>query len=140
MINSTNQEKTTIKSPIPYFKHKELACPQTNQLILADGFAAKLLQLRIAFNQSMIITSCCRSKAYNREVGGHPRSLHVYDKPYHNTDGTCAIDIAVTNTTTKAQLMQLAWNLGWSIGINEKFLHLDRRTDHTNLKQMVFRY
>jgi hypothetical protein len=36
--------------------------------------------------------------------------------------------------------MTLAWQLGWSIGFNKNFLHLDRRVDYTELKQVVFCY
>ena len=125
---------------IPYFGYSELACRATNKLILAKGFADKLLALRIKWDNSMIITSCCRSKEHNRQIGGNPRSFHIYDHPHYTTNGTCAIDIAVSEGAARGRLIHLAWSLGWSIGINKRFIHLDRRTDYTNLKQTLFLY
>jgi len=125
---------------IPYFTYQELACKSTGKLILAVGFANKLVELRTKFNQPMAVTSCCRSKEYNSQIGGSPRSFHVYDQPYYPTDGTCAIDIAITDGTIRGRLIHLAWQLGWSIGINKNFIHLDRRIDYTSLKQTIFLY
>ncbi len=88
----------------------------------------------------MIITSCCRSREHNKKVGGNLRSLHIYDQPYHQTGGTCAIDIAITDGSARGKLIHLAWQLGWSIGVNKRFIHLDRRIDYTNLKKVMFLY
>jgi len=125
---------------IQYFTHKELACKQTGKLILAQGFADRLTQLRIKFNRPMIVTSCCRSKEYNAKVGGSYRSFHVYDHPYYKTGGSCAIDVAMNDGHIRGKLISLAWRSGWSIGVNKKFVHLDRRIDYTNLKQIIFLY
>lgn len=113
------------------FTHDELACRKTKTGILAPGFAEALLELRLTCARPMIVTSCCRSAEHNRAVGGHPRSMHVYDRPYHPTGGACAIDIAMTDGTFAHQLIKTASALGWSIGINfdRHFIHLDRRTD-----------
>jgi hypothetical protein len=125
---------------LPYFTKKELACRSTGGLLLADGFAEKLLTLRTKFGKLMPVTSCCRSKEYNRKIGGAPDSFHIYDSARHGFTGACAIDIAIKDPTDKGDLMSLAWQLGWSIGFNKNFLHLDRRSDYTELKQMVFGY
>ena len=125
---------------LPYFKHKELACRATGRVQLADGFAEQLVALRKKWGNPMIVTSCCRSKDHNSKVGGSPRSFHVYDHPYYNTGGTCAIDISCTNSATRGQLIHLAWQEGWSIGVNKTFIHLDYRTLYTNLKQSLFLY
>lgn len=128
------------KYHIPYFTRKELACRSTGGLVLAEGFAENLVELRAKFAKPMIVTSCCRSLEHNYKVGGSPNSFHIYDVPRHGFTGACAIDIAVTDPTNKGNLMALAWNLGWSVGFHQKFLHLDRRSDYTELKQMVFVY
>jgi len=125
---------------IPYFAHEELACRSTGGLILAEGFAKKLVELRTKFAKPMIVTSCCRSLEYNRRVGGSPDSFHIYDLPRLGFTGTCAIDITIKDPTDKGDLFSLAWDLGWSIGFNRQFLHLDRRVDYTGLKQAVFGY
>jgi len=125
---------------IPYFSHDELACKQTGKIVLASGFADKLVELRTRFNQPMVVTSCCRSKECNSKIGGSPKSFHVYDQPFYPTGGACAIDIAITDGATRGKLIHLAWGLGWSIGISKSFIHLDRRIDYTNLKQTTFFY
>jgi hypothetical protein len=125
---------------LPYFTGEELACRSTGGLLLADGFAEKLLILRTKFSKPMPVTSCCRSSEYNLKIGGAPDSFHIYDSPRHGFIGTCAIDISIQNPTDKGDLMSLAWQLGWSIGFNKNFLHLDRRIDHTELRQTVFGY
>ena len=125
---------------IPYFTRDELACRATGGLVLDEGFAEKLVALRIKFNKPMVVTSCCRSSDYNRKIGGAPNSFHIYDHPRYGFIGTCAIDIAITNPTDKGDLLSLAWQLGWSIGFNKSFLHLDRRSDYTSLRQIAFSY
>ena len=125
---------------ILYFTAKELACKATGKIVLAPGFDDKLVELRAKFNQLMTVTSCCRSKEYNRQIGGSPSSFHIYDQPHYPTGGTCAIDIAVNDGLTRGKLIHLAWDLGWSIGINKSFIHLDRRVDYTGLKQTTFFY
>ena len=90
----------------------------------ANGFAHKLAMLRLWYAKSMVVNSCCRSDEYNRKIDGHPRSLHVWDKPWHRTlEGTCAIDIRGLNP----KLVELAIKHGWSVGIYSKFIHLDCR-------------
>ncbi|WP_342278421.1 MULTISPECIES: D-Ala-D-Ala carboxypeptidase family metallohydrolase [unclassified Candidatus Tisiphia] len=125
---------------LPYFTHQELACRQTGQIILAAGFAEKLVALRSKFNCPMQLISTCRSKEYNRKIGGVPNSFHIYDYPRYGFTGCCAIDVATSDNTIKGNLISLAWQLGWSIGINKNFTHLDRRIDYTNLKQTIFLY
>jgi hypothetical protein len=111
----------------PYFSHKELACRSTGIVKLADGFLERLIQLREEYNRPMKVNSCCRSASYNRYVGGHPRSLHVYDYPAHETEGTCAIDIKMHTGFDKGELVNVAWRLGWSVGVHKSFIHLDQR-------------
>jgi len=41
-----------------------------NSLVLAEGFAENLRQLRELFKQPMIINSCCRCPRNNAVVGG----------------------------------------------------------------------
>ncbi len=126
--------------PLLYFSFKELACRDTHAVKLADGFGDKLVLLRTVFARPMVINSACRSSAYNAKLGGHSRSLHVYDNPVHPTGGCCAVDIRCPDGTLKGVLIRCAWELGWSVGVHKTFVHLDRRTDYTALPQMFFTY
>ena len=110
------------------FAHRELACRASGVVKLHPGFADALATLRVTFARSMIVTSCCRSAAHNAAVGGHPRSLHVYDSPHHGALGTCAIDIARQDARYNAVLGELALRQGWAVGVSRSFIHLDRRS------------
>ena len=122
-----------------YFTHKELACPLTNKVRLAPHFGTALLDLRMATGP-MIVNSACRSLTHNRRIGGHARSLHVFDYPFHKTNGTAAIDISwPTNSADRAFLVKTALDQGWSVGVARWGIHLDLR-NIVDLPQMVFGY
>lgn len=112
-----------------YFTEEELQCKLTKKVVLAPGFELALVTLREKWGKPMTVNSCCRSKQHNFNEGGNPKSLHVYDSPFWPTQGTCAIDIAVTDPLRVAALTQLALSMGWWVGFNKAFLHLDRRVD-----------
>ena len=121
------------------FSEAELRCKLTHKIELDPRFATMLVTLRLAFDESMTPTSCCRSAAHNQAEGGHPRSLHVYDLPWHEVKGTCAIDIRSKNTAYARRLVAVALGLGWSVGVNKRFIHLDRR-DLAGLEPGLFGY
>lgn len=134
------------------FSERELRCPGSGLLILAPGFDERLRELRVEIDAPMVLNSACRSKEYNASLPGHPRSLHVCDEPHWPTGGCCAVDASTHRWDDDAEewverglgfrdrLEWLAWDLGWSIGYGETFLHLDRRTDYTDLPQARFDY
>lgn len=144
---------TTITSPVPWMQVKpaewpwshftpaEVACKSTGFILLHPGFMDALQALRAGFGRSMTVTSCCRTKAHNEKVGGHPRSLHVCDEPQHpGQKGTLAVDIAVANAVAARDLGLLALNTGWSVGVPRTgFIHLDRR-DLVGLPRGLFGY
>lgn len=122
------------------FTHAELADRQSGEVRLATGFAQHLAALRMTWGKPMAVTSCCRSFARNAAIGGHPNSLHVYDRPNHGLDGTAAIDIAMTDGHEARDLVALAIKQGWSVGVPKaRFIHLDRR-DLANLPPAIFGY
>jgi hypothetical protein len=125
---------------MPYFTKSELACKGSGKILLANGFKEQLLTLREKFNQPMKITSCCRSYEYNTKIGGAVNSFHIFNHPTRKPAGTAAIDVAIIDNSTRGKLINLAWSLGWSIGIHKNFLHLDRRSDYKSLEQIVFVY
>lgn len=119
-----------------YFSDKELQCKGTGMLRLAVGFRDRINQLRETWGKPLIVNSCCRSKAYNDSEGGHHRSLHVCDFPYHPTGGTCAIDIREVSDDFR----NLAYSHGFSLGLGKTFTHLDDRTRVLNFPQVRFNY
>ena len=109
------------------FSHDELKCPATGMVRLDSAFALALVRLRVEYGLPMVVTSCCRSVAYNKKIRGHPRSLHIWDEPFHPVTGTCAIDISMTNGLMRRKLVRLAIDQGWAIGVASNFCHLDYR-------------
>ena len=130
----------TGKLSLKHFSHTELCCPCCNQAALAPGFGDDLEALRFVYAKPMIATSVCRCRRHNRAIKGHIRSLHLMDNPWHETDGTCALDIEMMSSPDRARLIGLALTRGWSIGVASNFLHLDRRSRYIGLPQVVFHY
>lgn len=122
------------------FSDKELACRHCGELKLAPGFAEKLLELRLELGLSMIPTSCCRCAEHNRKEGGKAGSFHLTYNLKYLVAGTCAIDFVRRGSEYDRKLIALALRLGWSIGIAKTFIHLDRRSDYTNLAPALFTY
>jgi len=115
------------------FSEAEFRCSHCGVLKLHPGFIETLQLARHEFSEPMKITSGCRCKAYNAQLGGHPRSLHVCDEPYHadkGQQGCLAADIAAVDGAYRGRLFVVLWRRGFSIGWNAKkgFLHADLRT------------
>lgn len=126
---------------LPYFPEHELACKGTGVIKLDMRFAAALPQLRLAWGHPLVPTSVCRTPEHNQREGGHKNSLHLTENPKHWTHGTMAADLRWYDWDDDARLRfaRLAWSLGWSIGLNDVFIHIDRRID-IGLRQRVFNY
>ena len=122
-----------------HFSEGELRCSSTGGLAFHEGFIKHLEKLRIEYALPMVVTSCCRSADYNTRIKGHPRSLHIYDNPAHGADGTLALDISRPNGTDLAHLVHMGLLWGWSVGIANTFIHLDRRRD-IGMEQRIFTY
>jgi len=118
-----------------YFNKNELRCKGSGMILLAEGFPEALLALRLAYNKAMSVISVCRSSAHNRAVGGALNSYHICD----TGRGCCAADILITASQERARFIKLALELGWSIGVNKAFVHIDRRIDH-GADQLLFLY
>jgi len=122
------------------FSPDEMRCKGSKMLIVSDKFMDSLQTLREEFSRPMRLTSACRSAAHNNSVGGHPRSLHICDEPSRpEQQGCLAVDVAVPDGSHRGHLVSTAWRLGWSVGWNKTFVHLDRR-DFVALKQTTFDY
>lgn len=122
---------------LPYFPKHELACQGCGVVHLDIRFAAALPALRQAWGAPLTPTSVCRTPSHNTAVGGHPRSLHLTGNPYHPTNGCMAADFAWPDD--KLAFARLAWQMGWSVGLHDSFIHVDRRAD-IGLQKRVFLY
>lgn len=124
------------RNGIIYFTKKELACRGSGIVRLAEGFGETLLDLRVALDMPMGLTSACRSTRHNKLIGGAPNSFHICD-----TDlGCCAVDVRTPNPQYRTKLVKLALETGWSVGVNKTFIHLDRRSDYLEVPQVIFVY
>lgn len=133
-----------------YFSHKELACKKTGCAVLSParhikhgsakifyiGFGQRMDELREAWGKPLNVNSVCRSEAHNKAVGGNPRSLHVYDHPFWPTGGTIAADF----TEISPEFRELAYEMGFSLGLGKTFTHCDDRLAVLGMPQTTFNY
>ena len=127
-----------------YFTEEELQCPSGKVVKLAEGFGQKLDELRDTLNRPMSLTSACRTSAHinwllDRGYPASANSFHLIDNPKHGTD-TCAVDVAVPDSVYRKELIGLALDEGWTVGVAKSFVHIDRRSDYTDLPQIVYVY
>jgi len=129
---------------LPYFPAKELACRHCALIKLDLVFAAALVAIRHAWGSPLNPTSICRCPEHNKNEKGHKRSMHLTANPVHQTDGSAAIDIEWRDwpTETKLKFAQLAWSMGWSLGLSKTFIHIDARAFLPNVKltQRIYHY
>jgi hypothetical protein len=93
---------------------------------LDPTFSKELLKLRLKLDLPMKPSSICRCKAHNKKVGGKARSFHICDKvAWAMLEGCGAGDFKYTDKTYRNTLARLAYELGWRIGYNKTFLHID---------------
>jgi hypothetical protein len=127
-----------------YFTEEELQCPSGKVVKLAEGFGQKLDELRDTLNRPMSLTSACRTSAHinwllDRGYPASANSFHLIDNPKHGTD-TCAVDVAIPDSVYRKELIGLALDEGWTVGVAKSFVHIDRRSDYTDLPQIVYVY
>lgn len=107
-----------------YFTKKEVGCRCGCGGLPTDEFMGELHKLRVAYGKPMRITSGYRCPAYNKAVGGSPKSQHVEGR---------AVDIQTTGADNYA-LVSLAQELGFKgIGVAKTFLHVDTRPTQTGV-------
>ena len=128
-----------IKGPIPYFQIHELACRHCGLVNLHPGFGAKLVELREAYNRSMVFTSCCRCQIHNAKVGGVEGSMHLTENIKWQTN-TIAADVEMLNSQNRSYFLAHAISLGWTVGIAKTFIHIDQRMAFTKLPIRAYVY
>lgn len=104
-----------------FFSAKELACKCGCGKGLAEmeqAFLNRLDMLRTSFGGPLTLTSAFRCNNYNMKVGGEKKSQHLYGK---------AVDISCTDSLMRHKLVSIATSLGFSVGIDSAFIHVDNR-------------
>jgi hypothetical protein len=56
------------------------------------------------------------------------------------TGGTCAVDVVANDGEFKAKFITLALAQEWSVGVASNFIHLDQRSRHCGLPQVLYHY
>lgn len=111
-----------------YFSNNELKCTNTGVVKLDPRFDEALFDYREALQHPLYVNSCCRSVAYNSEIGGSKNSYHLYHGVMDGREGTLAIDLRVQSDGQRANMVSIALMLGWSVGVYRTFIHIDLRT------------
>jgi hypothetical protein len=129
---------------LKYFTEEELQCPSGKVVKLAEGFGQKLDELRDALNRPISLTSACRTTAHinwllQRGYPASTNSFHLIDNPKYGTD-TCAVDVTIPDSEYRKELIKLALDEGWTVGVAKSFTHIDRRSDYTDLPQIIYVY
>lgn len=101
----------------PNFTPQEIAC-KGDGLIRVDIPSMDALQrLRTLIGKPLIINSGYRSAAYNKKVGGAPKSQHLLGK---------AFDIRITKDVSRETIHKFAHGAGFNgIGDYDTFVHVD---------------
>ncbi len=101
-----------------FFKVEELQCKCCKACNMEQAFLNRLDMLRVAFGGPMIITSGYRCKSYNDKVKGSKNSQHMLGR---------AVDVAIAESDKRHKLVACATQLGFSVGIDGSFVHVDSR-------------
>lgn len=112
-----------------YFKPSETRCKDNCGMDVQPGFLKRLDELREKVGHPLTLTSAARCPAHNAKVGGAANSQHVHG---------LAADIDTLGLTAGQRygLLKAALSLGFCVGINKAFLHVDTRSG----EPIVFTY
>ena len=127
-----------------HFTKLEMACPASGEVKFQGDFIDRLEQLRESYDKPMMVTSGCRTLAYNdvlksRGYAASENSFHLIGNPKYGTD-TCAVDISRPQGDALHRLVHIATGMGWTVGIAKTFIHLDLRARYTDLPPVVYNY
>lgn len=94
---------------------------------MKESFMIRLVTLRQAFGEPMVVTSGYRSREYNSQIGGAPGSAHIEGR---------AVDVLMAGEGA-FHLVKLALEHGFTgIGLRQhgdwdrRFVHLDDASHH----------
>ena len=123
-----------------HFSQKELSCPCCGVIYYDSRAVHRLERLRSIMWSPITVTSGCRCHNHNKAIRGHSNSMHLTFKKNKKV-GALGFDIRIRNTNEKwrNKLIREALALGFSIGINKSFIHLDLRI-LDGYRQQIFYY
>ena len=140
MIISYNKPTDYI---IDHLRADGIACKCCGLVNIDHRFLYHRGELRKEWGSPLTMNSICRCPAYNitEDVGGHKNSLHQTTNKKHGCN-TCGADVNVYGwfAARKKDFAKLALSTGWSVGLAENFIHIDRRTEVIKYKQTTFFY
>jgi zinc D-Ala-D-Ala carboxypeptidase len=102
--------------------------------VMDHTFLTRLDELRFMYGKAMVVTSGVRCIERNRDEGGKEGSYHLVK------NGACAADIAIVGGEDRRQLVALALALGFSVGVDKDFVHLDDRYRKFKRPAVLFTY
>lgn len=114
----------------PFFKPEEFSCNCNyddcieSENFMDERFLELIFKIRASTDIPMVITSAYRCNRHNRQVGGVKNSYH--------TKGL-AIDVRVTDSYQRYELVEAAIAHGLSVGVYRNFLHLELRKNNPKL-------
>ena len=109
-------------STIDNFTPNEFKCPCCGLLNVSTPFIIKLEEARNIAEIPFRITSGCRCKKHNEEVGGAEHSRHLCSKHIPAT----ACDIKVNTDRRRFIIVRALQEAGFThIGIGKDFVHVD---------------
>ena len=104
-----------------HFTKAEMACKcGCGAVAMKSFFMQKLQALRVEYGRQMVITSGFRCNNYNMKIKGAVNSFHLRGM---------AIDVSLVDAGERRKLIALALPMGFSVGADKAFLHLDLRED-----------
>ena len=102
------------------FNLSEFECQCCKRVMIHSDLLKLLVKLRRSIGQPILVNSGYRCKPFNKQVGGHPNSYHLYGM---------AADIYIKNYSIE-DLAVRADIVGFTgIGIYDTFIHVDVRPD-----------
>jgi uncharacterized protein YcbK (DUF882 family) len=112
-----------------YFSKTETMCRDNCGMDVQPGFLKRLDELREKVGHPLTLTSAARCAVHNAKVGGAAKSQHV--------QGLAAdIDTLGLTAGQRYGLLRAALELGFCVGVNAAFLHVDTRPG----QPLVFTY
>jgi uncharacterized protein YcbK (DUF882 family) len=112
-----------------YFKTAETVCKCGCGTDVQPGFLKRIDELREKVGHSLRLNSAARCQAHNTKVGGAPKSQHL--------NGIAAdVDTLSLTSSQRYGLLKAALELGFCVGVNAAFLHIDIRSG----EPIVFTY
>jgi zinc D-Ala-D-Ala carboxypeptidase len=101
----------------PSFSPKEIAC-KGDGMILIDEHSMDCLQMfRDMVGVPVILNSAYRSPEYNKQIGGAPKSQHLFGK---------AFDVRITDKLPRERIHEAAMKCGFTgFGDYNTFVHID---------------